>query len=429
MAFNLILLMIPVLLTIYFYLKYGGEYAIEKSVIPFMILIPFSFRVFISPYMPELTFYVCSILPLFIMGLIFYKPNITISLMDILVIGYLGTCIYAGTESIGNDFALSTLNYEGTETIIPYFVIRIFIDRDKILRFIVTLFNVILITAILAPFEFFINKNLAHIYQIFWRDNGLWYPFVRYGFFRVRSTYSHPIHAGIIFAVTIIIAFMIYKLRVIKNKKKAILIITILLMAMIMTITRAAYVAIIPAIMMFCFALVKSKKLYTIIFTGTMIFGFIVGGVIYDSYLEVAPGEIPDEAKQSAAYRKVLTENYIKIAKEKPYFGYGPRIPVVSGQDSIDNYYLLLALRYGYGPLIIFILLHILSLIKVIIFSSKCSKRESKIIWGVMASIFFYAILNYSVWETAQAKIILFMLFAIVATFTSYRKKQKYWSD
>ncbi len=75
MVVNLMFLMIPFFFTIYLFFNYGAESAIEKSVIPFMILFPLSFNVFLSPYVPLLTFYSCAIIPLFVIGLIIYLIN------------------------------------------------------------------------------------------------------------------------------------------------------------------------------------------------------------------------------------------------------------------------------------------------------------------------------------------------------------------
>lgn len=430
MAINLMFLMIPLFFTIYLYFKYGAEAAIEKSVIPSMILVPLTFKVIISPYMPTLTFYSCAILPLFVIGIVVYKSKLEYSVMDIMVIAFVIACVNAGYESTGVVFSKVTVMYEATETILPYFVIRTFVSKDRVLRVVTVLTLFISATAFLTPFEFFLNKNLAQVYQIFWKDNGLWFPFVRYGFFRVFSNYWHPIHAGIVFSVALIFSIMLYKMNVFKNKRVIKLIIFANIMAILMTISRASYVVIIPAILIFWYSTVKNKKAYAVIVSCIMIFAYILGTAWYDSYLELAPGEVPDEAKQSAAYRKVLTENYIGIAEEKLLYGYGPKLIVVDGQWSIDNYYLLMVLRYGIIPLILFIAMHLMIIIKAIILSREMSKRKNMILWAMVAIVFYYSILNYFVWQGYQSKIILFMIFALFINFTSRGRieKEKKWS-
>ncbi len=375
MVINLIFLMIPVFLTVYLYLKYGAETAIEKSVIPFMILIPFSFREYISPYAPLLTFYCCAILPLLIIGLIVYKVPRNFSLMDLLVLSFVLMCTYAGFESSGSQFGKSIIMYEAMETLIPYFVIRCFIEKRNVIRFLTTLTIFISITAIFAPVEFFINRTLANIYQIFWQKNGLWAPFVRNGFNRVYSMYGHPIHAGIIFSTSVILLIVLYKLRVYRNKKLITALILINVMALIMTISRSSYIMIIPSIMVFWYSLVGHKKTYAVILVVMFTVGYTVGMDMYNSYIEIKPGEKASETKQSAYYRKQLLDNYTEIAKKRPFYGYGNNIPVLGGQYSIDNHYLLLSLRYGYIATGIFILMHLMALIKAIIISREYTKN------------------------------------------------------
>lgn len=418
MVRNLILLMIPFIFTIYLYLKSGAEAAIEKSVIPFMILVPFSFKVFLSPYIPDLSFYSCAIIPLLIISLVIYKIKIDISIMDILVLLYVLVCSYVGLESTDNRFGFIILSKEAIETLIPYFIVRCFIEKERTLRFLTILSIFISITAFLAPIEFFFNRNIAHIYQLIWGGNGLWAPFIRYGFYRVHSTYGHPIHAGVLFSISIIISLMLYNIMKFDNRKKYILLIGINILAMIMTISRASYIVIIPTIFLFYYSIVKNKKIYAISYIIILILSFSIGNNLYNDYLEVKPGEIPTEAKQSAYYRKLLVENYIELAKEKLQYGYGARIPVLDGQFSIDNYYLLLVLRFGVIPLILFILMHLIVIIKSIILTKNYTKRENMILWCLTAIIFYYSILNFSVWETAQAKIILFMIFALATNYT-----------
>ena len=266
MAINLMLLMIPFFITTYMYFNHGAERAIEKTVIPFMVLIPLSFNVFLSPYIPLLTFYSCSILPLFILGIVVNKVKMDFSLMDLLVIMYIIVTLYVGIESSGKIYGYSMLSIEIITSLIPYFVIRCFVSRGKVMRMLVSLAIYISITAIFAPTEFFINRHLGHIYQLIWRGNGLWAPFIRYGFNRVMSSYGHPIHAGIVFSVALIISVMIYKMKILKNKKLIVGMIIINIIAVIMTISRASYIITTPSIMLFWYSVVKNKIVYAIIY-------------------------------------------------------------------------------------------------------------------------------------------------------------------
>lgn len=429
MVVNLIFLMIPFFFTIYLFFNYGAETAIEKSVIPFMILFPLSFNVFLSPYIPLLTFYSCAILPLFIIGVIVYKIKMDFSMMDLFVVLYIIVTLYVGIESAGKVYGYSMLSIELITSLIPYFVIRCFVEKTSVLRILVILTIFISITAIFAPSEFFINRHLGHIYQLFWRGNGLWAPFVRYGFNRVHSSYGHPIHAGVMFSVALMIAVMIYKMRIFKNKKIIWGIIVINIIAMIMTVSRASYVTVVPSIMVFWYSVAKNKKSYLIFFISIITIVVSIALPMYNSYLEIKPGEVITETKSSAIYRKMLFDSYMELAKERYLIGYGNKIPQESGQYSIDNEYLFIALKHGIIPLILFILMHLFVLFKTIVTTNNLSRRENMILWTLMAITVYYAIINYSVWQTGQSRVVLFMVFGLVVNFTSKYKieKEKKW--
>ncbi len=425
MAINLMFLMIPFVLTIYFYLNYGAETAIEKSVIPFMVMVPFTFNVIVSPLFPVLSFYSCTIFPMLVIGLIVYKIKMDFSLMDFFMVSYIVVTYYVGLESSGKIYAGYMLGLESIYSIIPYFVIRCFVDKKSVLRIMMALFIWISIPALFAPLEFFFNRGLAHIYQIFWRSNGLWAPFVRYGFYRVYSNFGHPIHAGIVFSVSILIGVMLYKMKVFKNKKTIVFMIMVNIMAMIMTLSRSSYITLVPVLMLFWYSVVKNKKSYMILSSSFMFLTISIVMPLYNSYLEIKPGEVLTETKSSAIYRKMLTDNYIEIAKEEYLIGYGEHIPVLDGQFSIDNEYLFIALKHGIIPMIIFGMMHLMVLIKAIFTTGRLSRRENMILWSLTAIVVYYSILNYSVWQTGTSKVILFMIFALAVNFTSTHKEEK----
>ena len=73
------------------------------------------------------------------------------------------------------------------------------------------------------------------------------------------------------------------------------------------------------------------------------------------------------ENQETAAYRLELITNYIDIAKEQMYFGWGSNTwPKVPGQESIDNYYLLLFLMHGLIALTLYLIILIGMAIRLI---------------------------------------------------------------
>ena len=146
---------------------------------------------------------------------------------------------------------------------------------------------------------------------------------------------------------------------------------------------------------------------------------------MYNEYLEIKPGEEITETKSSAIYRKMLMDSYVEAAKEKYLIGYGTNIPKESGQFSIDNEYLFIILKHGIIPCILFIMMHLLVFIKGIMVTRSYTRRENMILWLLIAVTFYYLIINYSVWQTGQSRVILFMVFALLVNFTSRYREVK----
>ena len=121
----------------------------------------------------------------------------------------------------------------------------------------------------------------------------------------------------------------------------------------------------------------------------------------------------------------MLFDSYMELAKEKYLIGYGNKIPQESGQYSIDNEYLFIVLKHGIIPLILFILMHLFVFFKTIVTTNNLSRRENMILWTLLAITVYYSIINYSVWQTGQSRVVLFMVFGLLVNFTSKYKREK----
>src|SRR5262249_53569724 len=99
------------------------------------------------------------------------------------------------------------------------------------------------------------------------------------------------------------------------------------------------------------------KTLMAGILAGVIVIGTPTA-IAFWSYVSVGRAEAKSESQETAAYRKELIDKYTDIALEHASFGWGlndwPRVP---GMPSIDNHFLLLALRHGLIALGFFIVL------------------------------------------------------------------------
>ena len=67
----------------------------------------------------------------------------------------------------------------------------------------------------------------------------------------------------------------------------------------------------------------------------------------FKSYLLVSREEAVSESQATAAYRRELLDTYVSVVEQRPTWGYGRDFPRDGSMNSIDNYYLLLALTHG----------------------------------------------------------------------------------
>jgi hypothetical protein len=75
------------------------------------------------------------------------------------------------------------------------------------------------------------------------------------------------------------------------------------------------------------------------------------------SYVSVSREAAASESQATAAYRRELLDTYVSVVEQRPTWGYGRDFPRDGNMNSIDNYYLLLALTHGVYALVGFAIL------------------------------------------------------------------------
>jgi len=123
----------------------------------------------------------------------------------------------------------------------------------------------------------------------------------------------------------------------------------------------------------------KAKKPGRMAIVVVAIFIF-VGIPAYKSFKEYSNGTRKDfgSEQETAQYRQELLDNYIPVAKEGGAWGWGLRFPVIEGQDSIDNEYLLVWLLQGYVGLVAFTLLLLEGIMSLIWLGIKARLRSDR---------------------------------------------------
>ncbi len=108
--------------------------------------------------------------------------------------------------------------------------------------------------------------------------------------------------------------------------------------------------------------------------------GIFIGVPGYNSFKEYASGPRKDygSERETAQYRTQLIDNYIPVAKAGGAWGYGPKFPIIEGQTSIDNEYLLVWLIQGYMGVIALVLLMTEAALSLVLLGIKKGPRNDR---------------------------------------------------
>jgi hypothetical protein len=115
--------------------------------------------------------------------------------------------------------------------------------------------------------------------------------------------------------------------------------------------------------------------------------------------------------QQTAQYRKQLFDNYLPIARIGGAWGWGQDVPIMAGQDSIDNEYLRVYLAQGYVGLTTFLLLMLDTVVSLVRFSTKTTEiRERHFIFSLLAIMAGFMFILATVYLGQQPYPIFFLL-------------------
>jgi hypothetical protein len=384
-----------------------------------MFFVPFSFNVVVLNTIPPLTFYAAGIIPLFLFAL--WRENFTVrfTLMDLLVALFALWVLYAVYSNDGIQYGLLAFLDKFIHCVIPYYLVRLIVKREDVLRFLLTIAVCMSVLGLLSPFEFVLNLKWPQLLQYFWPAPALWAPFKR-GFYRVFSTFGHPIHAGMCFSVAFFIAFTAYRLKAVKDQRKLFLMMFLNAVGIYTTISRISYLLAVPIVLFINFIFIKRKFAYGAGLTVVFLAIILLLMPMIQEYSNPENADYNNEQQTSVTYRVTLMDSYYAFISARPLVGYGHQVPVANQQSSIDNYFLLLAMQYGVPGFAIFAAALLLTLAKGITFQFRSSapQRLKTLAWALSGLMLYYAITSYTVWLTVQPRVLVFMLFGLMQVLT-----------
>ncbi|QLG87788.1 O-antigen ligase family protein [Chitinibacter bivalviorum] len=346
------------LFTIYLLMQRDTREALIRGYLPILLLLPDCYHA-MTPGLPDPSFNQAAILPVFLAAIWTQRQNWQPSLTDLLVIGFASCVAYSEYSNTGYAEAQNLMFAMLASVLAPYLCARWCLRslNDDIACARVFVICCVIVSA-LSVYQFRFGINLWHLLlgPFFPGQGDGWVTTFRYGVARIAGPYSHAILAGIMLAMAWRLARWLQwgacwedKIRHFRLPgSKTQWVNGLLLLGMIMTIARGPWLgSVVGGILLWVsHATDRSKRLKWVL--AIFVVGGVIGQLTLDAYLDIKPGTVMTQSQESAFYRKELMDKYQAIALEHATFGWGRNTwPKVGGMESIDNYYLLLALMHG----------------------------------------------------------------------------------
>ena len=133
----------------------------------------------------------------------------------------------------------------------------------------------------------------------------------------------------------------------------------------------------------------------------------------FKSYVSVDRDAVQSLTQETAAYRKELFERYVDIAFQRKAWGWGQNsIPKIPGFDSVDNYWLLLALMHGLIALGSFsaIFAIVMSRLALYGFGTRSNSEESRMAFNLLGIFLMFGFSITTVFLGTQTLPLFFLL-------------------
>ena len=371
--------------------------AVVSIYIPCLLLLPHYFNIRL-PHLPAITFADAAILPIGFALLLTEMRFWRFAWMDLWVFLYalavvpaqgFSTEIANGTwvhllsaqltfdRTLGTHIADSGMMFFArlVELVLPYMVGKLLIERAgrdglSMRRAIVARIAVLLsIVGYLSIGDFLKGGNTWKYLgeKVFPDQPVFWEPQMRWGFGRIAGPYGHAILAGMIFLVGLLLCLWLRRVDPAWGRARVVASLPVtkrgvvaggLLLGLLMTQSRGPWLGMLLALGLALLTRVLSTGKAVVAFLLLVTVFFTVLYYFGNKYTDMQMDQARTEEQRSAVYRRELLAHYAPIVAERKLFGWGiTTYPVVPGQSSIDNQYLLLAVTEGFFGLSTFLLI------------------------------------------------------------------------
>jgi hypothetical protein len=407
----------------------GTRYAFLTVLLPVMMFLPADFNMRL-PHLPPLSFEDTALLSLGV-GMVFMDlPRWKFSTLDGLVLLFVFTSSYSERIPWGYNGAYLHLCNELLECVVPYIAGRLWLGQPGMrIKTVNTLIVLLAIASALAIPQVVLKWNIyIHFWSHFFPGQFYDVPQTRLGLGRVEGPYGMAESCGLVLLIGLPLALWLKAVGYFGRPLKfGTTIIVVLSLTILMTQSRGPWLGLIVAL-----AIASIGRAKRPLRRGILVFGLglLVGVPLYTygkSYVDSASNkrvEIGSQV-QTAQYREQMMDAYIPIAELGGAWGWGNLYPVVKGQFSIDNEYLLVWLTQGYVGLAALVLIIIDASISFTQLGIKARTfPERYLSFSLLGILLGVAVCLGTVWLSAQSFMLFFLIVGWSQAIAPAKKRQ-----
>lgn len=345
----------------YYVARQSVSKAFIWAYIPILLLLPDYYKA-VTPGIPDPSFNQASSVALFAVFLLKGMPGYRFSYTDIVVVIYALAVSISEYLASGYSDAQNLMFYELTSVLFPYLFAKSLIEHFN-LRYDFAK-SVVLCLSVVFIMNLYENKMGTNLWQLyigrfFFPGQGEdWITTFRFGLARASGPYGHCLVAGIMMAAGYRFQRWLQWSKAWPDRIKQLdwvpwftpaqLFTLMILGGAISTLGKGQWLAGIVAAGITIIGRAKPRVTAMITVLATMIFIGIPLLIVFLDYASVGRENAVDDNQETAAYRYELVTEYMGVAKEHLWFGWGlMKWPTVPGFPSIDNHFLLTYLNHG----------------------------------------------------------------------------------
>jgi hypothetical protein len=393
-----IIVLIPGILCAFALLFRSPAWVFRHIVLPSILLLPLYYQWKVK-LLPPIDFAEAVLLPLGIGMAIRSMSRWRFSYLDLFLV------LFAVSQAAGDRFlgqstaSIFELFDSICKVIVPYMAGKLLIEQDEARSATIKQIVMLIFAAsLIAMYEFRGLNNLWRMaFGPFFKDDPIpWMTQLRGGNGRISGPFAQAEVAGMMIVYAILLSMFLgrhyhwgkrFRRFPALRLPKSTVVTALLFLALYMTQSRGPELECIIALPI---ALIGRSRRVLRTAAVVMLFMAVAGGIAYVSLIRYAATNAPtSEEQETAAYRAVLLEDYLPMARHSGPWGLGPNFPTIGKYKSVDNEYLFVALTDGYVGLGSFLILSGGTLINLIAAAAYNPQRLDRAFALTMLGLFF----------------------------------------